>query len=170
MCLWYTLLHLPTSKSIAAIAEPHEKLTFFSFPNLVIYQQISKISLKDFILTSCFVWSKSLFFFRIWIIPPPKKRNPVSSATSTYHMMEKEIHWCSDLWGHRHGVRIYCQNFFFIWLGLFHLLLFNSMIRASPPPNSTLEMRILFSNYSTLNSVCKLPDSKNISIKTSSSF
>lgn len=71
-------------------------------------------------------------FFRIWIIPPPKKRNPVSSATSTYHMMEKEIHWCSDLWGHRHGVRIYCQNFFFIWLGLFHLLLFNSMIRASP--------------------------------------
>lgn len=59
-------------------------------------------------------------FFRIWIIPPPKKRNPVSSATSTYHMMEKEIHWCSDLWGHRHGVRIYCQNFFFIWMGLFH--------------------------------------------------
>lgn len=126
--------------------------------------------IKRFYTYFLFCLIKTSFFFRIWIIPPLKKRNPVSSATSTYHMMEKEIHWCSDLWGHRHGVRIYCQNFFFIWLGLFHLLLFNSMIRASPPPNSTLEMRILFSNYSTLNSVCKLPDSKNISIKTSSSF
>lgn len=140
MCLWYTLQHLPTSKPIAAIAEPHEKLTFFSFPNLVIHQQISKISLKDIILTSCFVWSKSLFF-RIWIIPPPKKRNPVSSATSTYHMMEKEIHWCSDLWGHRHGVRIYCQNFFlFGWDCFIAAVQLND--KSKPPSNSTLEMRI----------------------------
>lgn len=139
MCLWYTLQHLPTSKPIAAIAEPHEKLTFFSFSNLVIHQQISKISLKDFILTSSFVWSKSLFF-RIWIIPPPKKRNPVSSATSTYHMMEKEIHWCSDLWGHRHGVRIYCQNFLFGWDCFIAAVQLND--KSKPPPNSTLEMRI----------------------------
>lgn len=89
--------------------------------------------IKRFYTYFLFCLIKTSFFFRIWIIPPPKKRNPVSSATSTYHMMEKEIHWCSDLWGHRHGVRIYCQNFFFYLVGIVSFAAVQLNDKRKPP-------------------------------------
>lgn len=140
MCLWYTLQHLPTSKPIAAIAEPHEKLTFFSFPNLVIHQQILKISLKDFILTSSFVWSKSLFF-RIWIIPPPKKRNPVSQQLAHITWWKKKFTSAVTSEVIAMASESIVRTFFlFGWDCFIAAVQLND--KSKPPSNSTLEMRI----------------------------